>query len=51
LIPSECQFLCGNQLLSLTGKSFDLLVARMENGGRLVEREEFAKAQLTLPLS
>jgi len=43
LIPSERQLLRSNQPVSLTGKSFDLLVALVENSGRLVEKKELLK--------
>lgn len=43
LIPSERQLLRDNQPVSLGGKSFDLLVALVENSGRLVEKEDLLK--------
>ena len=43
LIPSERQLLRDNHPVSLAGKSFDLLVALVENSGRLVEKEELIR--------
>ncbi|MDQ2920066.1 MAG: winged helix-turn-helix domain-containing protein [Acidobacteriota bacterium] len=43
LIASERQLLRHNQPVSITPKSFDLLVLLVENSGRLVEKEELMK--------
>ena len=43
LIPLERQLLRDEQLVSLTPKSFDLLVVLVENSGRLIEKEELLK--------
>ena len=39
LIPEEQQLLRENHLVPITPKSFDLLVALVENSGRLIEKE------------
>lgn len=44
LIPSERQLLRANHPVSLAGKSFDLLVALVENSGRLVAKEQLLKS-------
>ena len=43
LIPEERQLLRGNQPVPLTPKSFDLLVALVENSGHLIEKGELLK--------
>lgn len=43
LIPEERQLLRDNQPVPLTPKSFDLLVALVENSGHLIEKDELLK--------
>jgi len=43
LIPAERQFLRDNEPVSLTPKSFDLLVVLVENSGHLIEKGELMK--------
>src|SRR5262245_18668545 len=43
LIPEERQLLRDNTPVSLTPKSFDLLVALVENRGRLIEKDELMR--------
>ena len=43
LIPEERQLLCDDQPVSLTPKTFDLLVVLVENSGHLIDKGELLK--------